>query len=84
MQAKQAKNFLVCRESKINPYPATIFCTESVVCFLCLLLIFKCKQYEPRSERSSLIWAHIVCNIGYLKQTRGADDNKSCEWQAKG
>ena len=26
----------------INPYPVNIFCHESVVCFLCLLHIFKC------------------------------------------
>ena len=25
-----------------NPYPTTIFCPENVVCFLCLLHIFKC------------------------------------------
>ena len=34
------------------------------------------KQYEPQSD-FSLVWVHIVCNIGYIKhkQMRGADDN---------
>ena len=30
------------QNSLINPYPATILCPENVVCFLCLLHIFKC------------------------------------------
>ena len=27
---------------RVNPYPANMFCLENVVCFLCLLHIFKC------------------------------------------
>ena len=68
---------IVCIEA--NPYPVTIFCPENVVCFLRLLHIFKCtstryfhrsKQYKSCSDCSqgrSLIWVHIVCNIGYIR-----------------
>ena len=42
--------FTVCKSThlgvsliqRVNPYPANIFCPENVVCFLRLLLIFKC------------------------------------------
>ena len=40
-------------------------------------------SWSSLKQRSSLIWVHIVCNIGYLrtKQTNEADD-KRCDWWA--
>ena len=55
----------------VNPYTATVFCPENVVCCLCLLHIFKCTSeffMDANNILSSLIWVHIVCNIGYLRK----------------
>ena len=36
-----------------NPGPATLFCHKKVVCFLCLLHIFKCTS-DLKGEQSDL------------------------------
>ena len=62
------------------------FCSENVICFLCLLHIFKqTPDYFLLSLESSLNLVHIVCNIGC--QSYQADDKADdiCrEWQENG
>ena len=60
-----------------KPSSCQCFCPKNLCFCQRLLHIFKCtpddfyrgvKHYEPKSDcslRSSLIWDHIVCNIGY-------------------
>ena len=55
----------------LKPYPSIYFCPENVVCFICLLHIFKCTSDfnmeantmnpdQTAPHGSSLIWVHIV------------------------
>ena len=50
------------------------------------LIFHRSKHYEPWSDcsfRSSLIWVHIVCNIGHqnTKPEERADDDRHEYWQ---
>ena len=80
----------------VKPYPAIFFLKMSSAYYVC----YKCSNtpeyfyygsihYEPWSEgslRSSLIWVHIYCTIGYLSSTyayvRG--DGNCREWHTTG
>ena len=45
------------------------------------------KLYEHRSDcsyGSSLIWVHIVCNIGYQSKSEEKADDNCYEWPGKG
>ena len=40
---------------------------------------------KPDQTASSLIWVHIVCNIGYLKELKQIrEEMTSRDWRAKG
>ena len=81
----------------VKPYPA-IFYLKNVICLLWLLQISKCspeyfyygsKHYESWSDgslKSSLIWVHIVCTIGYHSSTYAYDrgDGNCREWHTTG
>ena len=52
-----------------NPYPATFFSPENVVCFR-LDYFMEANNMNPDQTApflSSLIWVHVVCNLGYQR-----------------
>ena len=67
----------------------TLIPSTNVVCFLCLLiysiavqsrLYHGSKHYDSiitQLPRSSLIWVHIVCNIGYFRSESDEREDKT-------
>ena len=39
---------------------------------------------QTATQRSSLIWCHIVCNIGYLKTKADESRQQYHDWREKG
>ena len=72
------------------------FCSENVFSFLHLLHIYiqvhfrhdiftEATNMNPYQTAQSLIWVHIVCNIGYLSTyVDERADNKSHDWRGNG